>query len=131
MSNKIVRRTCFSDGKDSTSVITALISVHSGVQFKFDVAIIGKNSKGNYCRLVHDKTGWNDRLYWTEVPSSHNVKNKAYEIKKKGMWLDVRDTYLDLKDMYLLRRDKDHPSFICYIEAVNTVYARISKKKKK
>ena len=37
----------------------------------------------------------------------------------------VRDKYLELKNMYLRRGDRDHPSFICYIEAVNNVYDRI------
>ena len=34
----------------------------------------------------------------------------------------VREQYLALKNMYLSKNDINHPSFICYIEAVNNVY---------
>lgn len=125
--NRIVRGTWFSDGKDSTSVITALIRDNSGVTFKFDIAIIGENSKGNYCRLIHDKSVIFGRFFWNEVPNSHNVKTKADYIKKKGKWILVRDKYRDLKNMYLARNDNNHPSFISYVEAVNAIYDKCHK----
>ena len=43
-------------------------------------------------------------------------------IKEKGKWQLVRSQYLDIKNRYLRQNDHDHPSFICYIEAVNNVY---------
>ena len=49
-------------------------------------------------------------------------KEKADRIKQSGKWLEVRKRYVDLKDMYLSRQDRDHPSFIVYIEAVNQVF---------
>lgn len=128
--NSVVRRTWFSDGKDSTSVITALLRNSEGVEFKFDIAIIAENDEGNLCRLIHDKSVWPDRFYWNEAPKSHDVKMKVDSIKKKGNWNEVRDKYYDLKNMYLERQDYDHPSFICYIEAVNAVYQKCIKKKK-
>ena len=128
--NYIVRHTWFSDGKDLTSVITAILRNGAGVEFKFDIAIIAENDEGNLCRLIHDKRVWPERFYWNEVPKSHDVKAKADVIKKKGKWGDVRDKYYDLKNMYLERQDYDHPSFVCYIEAVNAIYQKCNKKKK-
>ena len=46
-------------------------------------------------------------------------KQKYLGIRKRP----VRDQYVNLKEMYLSRWwDKDHPSFVVYIEAVNNVY---------
>lgn len=54
-----------------------------------------------------------------------NPKGIARQIKKEGLWLDVRNQYVCLKEMYLSRWwDKDHPSFVVYIEAVNNVYSK-------
>ena len=59
-----------------------------------------------------------NQYVWNEVPYSHNVTLKARQIKEAGLWLDVRNQYVRLKEMYLSRRwDKDHPSFVVYIEA--------------
>jgi len=66
--------------------------------------------------------GLQGQYVWNEVKNSHNVKEKAEQIKKSGKWLEVRKKYVDLKNLYLSRQDKDHPSFIVYIEAVNQVY---------
>lgn len=49
--NSIVKGSWFSDGKDSTSVITAIICDSIGVKFKIDVAIIGQNRNGDYNHL--------------------------------------------------------------------------------
>ena len=43
-------------------------------------------------------------------------------LKAKNLWEEVRQCYLDKKNLYLKRNDNNHPSFICYIEAVNEVY---------
>ena len=50
------------------------------------------------------------------------MQEKADKIKKAGKWLAVRERYLDKKNYYLRRNDYDHPSFVCYIEAVNEIY---------
>lgn len=126
--NEIVRGSWFSDGKDSTSVITALIRDNTGVEFKFDVAIIGVNAKGNLCRLIHNKSVWPEQFTWNEVPNSHRVKERADAIKSIGKWEEVRTKYKELKNMYLYRQDRNHPSFICYVEAVNSVHNKYQSK---
>ena len=119
---------CFSESKDSTSCLTALLHFkdEQTVEFKFDVAIVARNSKGILCRLIHNKNVLicgNEQYVWNEVPNSHDVAQKAKQIKAAELWLDVRDQYVRLKEMYLTRCwDKDHPSFIVYIEAINNVY---------
>ena len=105
----------------NTSPIT--VNYDGDVEFKFDIAILGKNSQGNLCRLIHNK--WYGTYNWCEVPSSKNVRAKADKLKKLGMWNEVRDTYEELKNLYLRRGDRDHPSFVVYVEAVNQVYQTI------
>ena len=121
--NKIVKDTLFSDGKDSHSVITSILHFTDTpkVKFSFDMAILAKNSKGNFCRLIHNK-GYSDSFTWNEVPSSHNVKEKADILKRNSLWNEVRETYLNKKNMYLRRNDDNHPSFVVYVESVNEVY---------
>ena len=125
--NRTERGTFFSDTQDSTSCLTALLHFRDtpNVEFSFDVAIIKKNPKGNDMRLIHNKNvyapGW-DQCTWNEVPNSYQVKDKADEIKEEGLWQEVRDRYLEKKNMYLSRQDRNHPSFVVYVEAVNEVY---------
>ncbi len=122
--NRVVRNEFFTDGKDSTSVITALLYFKDSpqVEFSFDIAILAKNRAGNYCRLVHDK-GFYERFYWNEVPSSCRVMEKADVIKREGCWQEVRDTYEKKKNMYLTRWDSgNHPSFNIFVETINEVY---------
>ena len=128
--NSIVRNTWFSDGKDSTSVITALLQSGTNTLFKFDLAIIGDNGNGNLCRLIHDKHSFPERFFWNEVPNSHNIKAKVNAIKQAKKWLEVREKYKDLKNLYLSRHDYNHPSFICYIEAVNAIHQKYFSKRK-
>lgn len=120
--NIIVNDTWFSNSKDSTSVITALLHDEDGVKFKFDLAIIAQNSNGNYCRLIHLKNHIPERYLWNEVPNSKMIKQKVDIIKSKHQWEKVRETYKEIKNRYLVQRDYNHPSFICYVEAVNEVY---------
>lgn len=120
-------RGCFSKSQDSTSCLTTLLHFDDepSVKFSFDVAIVAKNSKGTLCRLLQNKNGLgigNDQYIWNEVPDSHDVAQKVKQIKSKGLWLEVRERYVDLKNMYLSCQDKNHPSFIVYVEAVNQVY---------
>lgn len=124
--NAIVKNTFFSDGKDSTSVITSILHFKNNpdVEFSFDIAILARNDNDNLYRLIHEKGWCNDRFYWNEVPHSHNIKAKADALKKAGLWNDVRGTYLDKKNLYLRRNDKNHPSFIVYVETINELYNR-------
>lgn len=129
--NKQLERTYFSDAKDSTSVITAVLHFTDTpqVQFSFDIGIIKKNKKGNYCRLIHQKDGRSHGTFtWCEIPTSAQVGEKASAIKKAGKWVAVRQRYLELKNRYLKGNDRNHPSFVVYVEAVNQVFATLSKK---
>lgn len=86
-----------------------------------------KNKNGNYMRLIHNKNVYAlglDQYTWNEVPRSHQVKDKADELKEAGLWQEVRDRYLEKKNMYLSWQDRNHPSFVVYVEAVNEVYNR-------
>ena len=127
--NKAVGGKFFSDAQDSTSCLTAILYFEKSpdIKFKFDVAITTKNKNGNYMRLIHNKNVYAlglDQYTWNEVPNSHQVKDKADEIKEEGLWQEVRDRYLEKKNMYLSRQDRNHPSFVVYVEAVNEVYNR-------
>lgn len=131
--DKATGLTCFDESQDSTSVLTAILFFENepNVKFSFDVAIVARNDKGTYMRLVHNKNailtwnGYSNQYTWNEVPSSHNVKEKADKIKKAGQWLLVRNRYVELKNLYLQRQTKDKPSFIVYVEAVNEIYSKL------
>ena len=77
--------------------------------------------------MIHNKNVYAlglDQYTWNEVPRSHQVKDKADELKEAGLWQEVRDRYLEIKNMYLSWQDRNHPSFVVYVEAVNEVYNR-------
>ena len=129
--NKQLEGTFFSDAKDSTSVITAILHFADTpqVQFSFDIGIIKKNKQGNYCRLIHQKDGWGHGTFnWCETPTSAQVGEKAAAIKTAGKWIILRKKYLELKNWYLKGNDRTHPSFVVYVEAVNQVFATLPKK---
>lgn len=121
----VVRGGQFSDGKDSTSVITALMytpGILPQVAFGFDLAILARGEDGTYYRLLHDKSSNN--YHWGKAPSVHHVREKADAIKSKRYWGEVRERYKDKKNMYLERQDKNHPSYIVYVETINEVYRK-------
>ena len=121
----VVRGGQFSDGKDSTSVITALMytpGILSQVAFSFDLDILVRDEDGTYYRLVPDK-GTNN-YHWGEAPSVHCIREKADAIKSKRHWDEVRERYKNKKNMYLKRQDKNHPSFIVYVETINEIYRK-------
>ena len=112
--------------EDSTSVLTAkrqMYFVTDPAKYGIDVCIIMQDD-GHYHRLIHKKAHWpcDDEYYWNIGPNSRELKEKEEYIRKHGKWELVRSQYLDLKNLYLTRNDHNHPSFICYIEAVNNVY---------
>lgn len=118
---------CFSESHDSTSCLTALrhFDDEPSIKFSFDIAIVKRNSNGTLYRLLHNKNAFgfgNDQYVWNEVRNSHDIAQKTQQIKSEGLWLEVRERYVELKNMYLLCHDKNHPSFIVYVEAVNQVY---------
>lgn len=125
--NKVLREYKICDCEDSRAALTSKpIQYESGNKTKFaiDVAIIKRDKEGHYHRLIHEKTGWdiNDRYFWNIALDSKRVKQKADHIKKNGKWALVRDQYLKIKNRYLSENDFNHPSFVCYVEAVNNVY---------
>lgn len=114
------------DCKDSTSALTTeqrYFKESNQTPFSIDVAITCE-SKDSWYRLIHQKTRifQEDNWIWNEGQDSKGLTKKVNKIKKYNLWNDVRNAYLDKKNMYLKRRDYNHSSFNCYIEAVNEVY---------
>lgn len=102
----------------------------NNIYFSIDVCIVAKDNKGSFYRLIHEKTGFTyyDKYFWNIAPNSKNLKKKSEFIKKNGNWNLVRNQYKNIKNRYLQQNDHDHPSFICYIEAVNNVYNSIKQR---
>jgi len=130
--NKALREHEWSDCEDSTSSLTTekrhFVKGNS-TEFSMDVCIVCRDTEEQFYRLIHKKTGftYRDEYYWNEAPHSAGIQEKAEYIKKKGKWQLVKTQYLNIKNKYLQRNDHNHPSFVCYIEAVNNVYnARMS-----
>lgn len=124
--NKALRLHGLPDCEDSTSCLTTkrmFVYLWNSPLFSIDVCIVTEY-KGSIYRLIHEKTGDTafDKYYWNEAPNSKKVNTKADFIKRHGKWQLVREKYLELKNHYLRQQDTNHPSFICYIEAVNNVY---------
>lgn len=127
MFNAILNANEWSDCEDSTSALTTEkrhFTKGNKTEFKIDLAIVSEAKDGSWYRLIHRKTGFVslDQWYWNEGPQSKGLMERVDWLKKNGCWLEVRDTYLEKKNMYLTRNDYNHPSFNCYIEAVNEVY---------
>ena len=124
------------DCKDSTSSISSkLIQFEggNGTSFSIDICIVRKDKKGEFHRLIHEKTGWStyDKYFWNIAPQSKDLKRKADYIKKHGKWEMVREQYREIKNGYLMKNDHNHPSFVCYIEAINNVHNTCEQRKKR
>lgn len=124
--NKALKSKGWGDCKDSTSALTTEkrhFTKGNQTSFSIDLAIVCE-ARGSWYRLIHEKTGntSTDRWFWNEGPNSNGLRDKIDWLKSKNHWNEVRDAYLKKKNMYLSRGDKNHPSFNCYIEAVNEVY---------
>ncbi len=125
--NKALNLKKLDDCDDSTSSLTSkLIYFTSGndTEFRMDVCITVRDEDDVYYRLIHKKTGlvFYDEYTWNTAPNSKRINEKVDYIKKCGKWMLVRQQYEKIKNMYLVRNDYNHPSFICYVEAVNIVY---------
>ena len=92
--------------------------------FRIDVCITVRDEDDVYHRLIHKKTGFvdYDEYYWSIAPNSKTINEKAKYIKSCGKWELVRKQYEKIKNKYLTSNDNNHPSFICYVEAVKNVY---------
>lgn len=125
--NKALQKCGLGNCEDSTSSLTTG-KIHfvkgNPTEFSIDVCIVCRDTKKHFYRLIHDKTRFTcqDRYYWNEAPHSAEIQEKVKYIKKRGKWQLVRTQYLNIKNRYLQQNDHNHPSFICYIEAVNNVY---------
>lgn len=130
--NKALNEHGWRNCEDSTSSLTTekmYFDKGNPTEFSMDVCIVCRDTEEIFYRLIHKKTGltYYDQYYWNEAPHSAEIQKKAKYIKKKGKWELVRTQYLNIKNRYLRQNDHDHPSFICYIEAVNNIYnARMS-----
>ncbi len=125
--NKALNEHGWGDCDDSTSSLTTgkrHFVKGNATEFSMDVCIVCRDTEEHFYRLIHKKTGltYCGRYYWNEAPHSAGIQEKAKYIKKKGKWQLVRTQYLNIKNRYLQQNDYHHPSFICYIEAVNNVY---------
>lgn len=125
--NHVLQNCGLHNCEDSTSALTTKkIQLGKGPSagFSIDVCIVITNERGNYLRLIHDKTGLasKDRYYWNEARKSNHMKEKTDYIKSQKCWSMVRKRYADTKNRYLTQNDCNHPSFICYVEAVNNIY---------
>ena len=112
----------FSDAQDSTSVISVPLHFKDSedIQFSFDLAIVSRNSYGNLQRLIHNKK---DELFtWSPAKKSKGFESRAEKLKTAELWNQVRNRYLQFKNQFI--NDSAHPSFICYIMAVNEVYSK-------
>lgn len=128
--NKALHSYGWGDCQDSTSSLTTKkmhFTQGNPTGFSMDVCIVFTDKNGYIHRLIHDK--FIDRYYWNIAPNSQNIRNKAEYIKANGKWELVRNQYKDIKNRYSHYNDHNHPSFICYIEAVNNVYNEITYKK--
>ena len=143
--NIVLRKHGWRDCEDSKSSLTTKKNYIPGSKtlFSIDVCIVYEDEDGNFYRLIHKKTGYtnvnniayaasiyphlvtrsrDDEYYWNMAPNSRDIKFKVDYIKSNGKWELVRKQYKSIKNRYLTQNDHNHPSFICYIEAVNNVY---------
>lgn len=125
--NIVLKENGLFDCEDSTSSLTTksiYFSEQPFQKFSIDICIVVEDNHDYWYRLVHNKTGWvaNDTYHWDKYPNSNKVKIKSEKIKKAGKWEKVREEYLNIKNSYLKINANNHPSFICYIEAINNVY---------
>lgn len=116
--------------EDSTSAITTkqrVLKKGNKTPFSIDICVARVDRWEDWYRLIHRKTGIvsYDQYYWVKGPQTRDLKSKE-DFLKPDYWLKVREIYLDKKNMYLSRQDmENHPSYNCYIEAVNEVYNRV------
>lgn len=143
--NIVLRKHGWRDCEDSKSSLTTKKYYIPGSKtlFSIDVCIVCEDEDGNLYRLIHKKTGYTNlnsisyaasiypglvtrrpvnAYYWNKAPNSRDIKLKVDYIKSNGKWELVRKQYKSIKNRYLTQNDHNHPSFICYIEAVNNVY---------
>ena len=128
--NEVLNEYDLPDCDDSTSSLTTKkISFTKGnnTEFSIDICIVKTDIYGMH-RLINYKTGCvrYDVYVWNLAPNSKDIREKVEKIKHTGKWENVRKQYKEIKNRYLIWGDHTHPSFVCYIEAVNNVYNSIN-----
>ncbi len=131
--NKVLKRKGLADCQDSKSALTTeqiRFKTNNKTLFSIDLCIVTEDENG-WQRLIHKKTGiiQTDEWIWNKGRNSQGLIEKVEWLKDNNLWTKVREVYLNKKNMYLVKNDYDHPSFICYIEAVNQVYDEMRQKK--
>lgn len=128
--NKVLKRNGYDDCQDSTSAIsTKYYSFKKGKQtkYKFDIGIIKEDKKGEWERLIHNKTGiiQSDTWFWNQTPETRDIKTKEAFIKSKGKWNLLKEKYLKCKNDNLRFNNNGLYSFTCYERTVNDVYNQL------
>lgn len=111
--------------QDSKAAITIRRVVDGRLDFSADIAILARNSNGQYCRLLHDKQ--RQKYDWAPVPNSEKIYERFRKLKNYGYWEDIQEKYLEKKNRYLSKQDKDHPSFVVFVETIKEVWDKAKK----
>lgn len=111
--------------QDSKAAITIRCVVDGLLDFSADIAILARNSNGQYCRLLHDKQ--RQKYDWAPVPNSEKIYERFRKLKNYGYWEDIQEKYLEKKNRYLSKQDKNHPSFVVFVETIKEVWDRACK----
>ena len=99
----------------------------SKYDYGIDICITRRDEHGKSHRLIYREVKYGNIVLsgdyiWNEAPDREKIDRKVKTIKSLNKWDLVRTQYVNLKNMYHERNDQDHPSFICFYEAVNNVY---------
>lgn len=111
--------------QDSKAAITIRRVVNGRLDFSADIAILAKNSNGQYCRLLHDKQ--RQKYDWAPMSNSEKVYERFRKLKNYGYWEDIQELYLKKKNYYLSIQDKEHPSFVVFVETIKEVWDKACK----
>ena len=124
--DEILSRNGWRDCQYCSSVFTTeqrVFSKGNKTPFSIDLCIV-KHNQNCWERLICENTAFVtlNRYYWNQAPNSTGLAKKVEQLKKEHYWEEVRNIYLDKKNMYLRRNDRNHSSFIIYIETINEAY---------
>ena len=85
--------------------------------FIFEFFVI-TNNNGNYSRVILKKGS----LVELPMLNKEDLDKKESKIRFYGLFENVNNGYLNKLNMYEKRQDPNHPSFVCFIEAINEVF---------
>lgn len=114
--------------QDSTSAITCIHRRDGtdAIDFHLDIGIIVMRDEDTGCRLIHDKD--RNTYFLNEPVHFRDLEERVAVIKRYNKKNELRKIYLEKKNGYLKKGDRDHPSFVVYVEAVDQVYQKITGK---